>query len=161
MAHMMNLGFSDLPTIYNISFPVGQNMPNQGDDVLLVQTLMKIANFTRNSPGMGPVEASRSIKVDGSFGPQTKRMIEAFEVYVREKHLFLVADGVFEPSSDDGYTGKGIIYKIIHLNRFAKQATPFGNDYNNLPNEPETHPILRGSLQARGSRSSRLRTVEN
>jgi len=157
MAHTMNIGFSDLPSIYNITFPVGPDMPNQRDDVLLVQTLMKLANFTRNSPGHGPVEASRNIKVDGWFGDQTKRMIEAFEVYVRENHRLIIADSVFEPSSDDGYTGKGIIYKIIHLNRFAKEATPFGNEYKQIPSDPNTHPILRQSLtRARDAKLSGL-----
>jgi hypothetical protein len=37
MACTQNLGFSDLPGIYNITFPVGPNMPNVRDDVLLVQ----------------------------------------------------------------------------------------------------------------------------
>jgi hypothetical protein len=156
MAQILNLGMEDLPTIYNISFPVGPNMPNQRDDVLLVQTLMKMANFTRFHPGHGPVEASSKITVDGYFGKQTKRMIEAFEVMVRERHLLIISDGVFEPSSNDGYTGKGIIYKIIHLNRFAKQATPYGNAYDQLPTNPETHPILRGSLEKRGQRLSRV-----
>jgi len=152
----MNLGMSDLPTIYNISYPVGPKMPNVRDDVLLIQTLMKMANFIRYVGGMGPVEASSKITVDGYFGPQTKRMIEAFETMVTESHLLIIADGVFEPSSDDGYTGKGIIYKIIHLNRFAKTRSPFGNEYNQLPENPETHPILRGSLSARAQRTARV-----
>ena len=156
MAQIMNLGMEDLPTIYNISYPVGPNMPNVRDDVLLIQTLMKLANFTRNHPGHGPVEASSKITIDGYFGPQTKRMTEAFETMVKESHLLIIADGVFEPSSDDGYTGKGIIYKIIHLNRFAKQRSPFGNAYNQLPENPDTHPILRGSLTARGQRQARV-----
>jgi peptidoglycan hydrolase-like protein with peptidoglycan-binding domain len=120
------------------------------DDVLLVQTLMKLANFTRNLPGQGPVEASRNIKVDGYFGPQTYRLILAFEVYVRERRRLIIADGVFEPSSADGFTGTGVLYKIVHLNRFAKESTPFGNDYNQLPTDPKTHGILRGSLIRRG-----------
>jgi len=156
MAQIMSLGMEDLPTIYNISYPVGPNMPNVRDDVLLIQTLMKMANFIRYVGGIGPVEASSKITVDGYFGKQTKRMIEAFETMVTDSHLLIIADGVFEPSSDDGYTGKGIIYKIIHLNRFAKQRSPFGNAYNQLPESPETHPILRGSLAARGQRLSRV-----
>ena len=142
----MNLGFSDLPKIYNISLPVGPDMPNRRDDVLLVQTLMKMANFYRIDPERGVVESSRSLEVDGWFGPQTKRMIEAFEVHIREKHLLLIPDGVLEPSSHEGYTAKGIIYKIIHLNRFAKQAMPLGEEYNRIPTDPETHPMLRQSL---------------
>ena len=63
MAQIMNLGMEDLPTIYNISYPVGPNMPNVRDDVLLIQTLMKLANFIRYVPGTGPVEASSKIAV--------------------------------------------------------------------------------------------------
>lgn len=136
MACTQHLGFSDLPTIYNITYPVGPNLPNVRDDVLLIQTLMKFANFT----------SSTAIEIDGFFDEQTRRMIEAFEVFVREKHLWLTADCVFEPSSNDGYTPQGVIYKIIHLNRFAKQATPWGLKYNEIPNDPDTHPMLRQSL---------------
>lgn len=56
------------------------------------------------------------------------------------------ADGVFEPSSNNGYTPQGVIYKIIHLNRFAKQTTAFGSKYNEIPTDPETHTMLRQSL---------------
>ncbi len=146
MACTQHLGFSDLPSIYNITYPVGPNLPNVRDDVLLIQTLMKFANSTSKGEDHGSVEASCTIEIDGWFGEQTKRMIEAFEVCVREKHLWLTADGVFEPSSNDGYTPQGVIYKIIHLNRLAKQATPFGSKYNEIPTDPETHPMLRKSL---------------
>ena len=107
MARLMNLGMSDLPTIYNISYPVGPDMPNVRDEVLLIQTLIKMANFVRYAGGMGPVEASSKITIDGYFRRQTKRMIEAFEKMVTDSHLMIIADGVLEPPSDDGDTGKG------------------------------------------------------
>lgn len=146
MAWTQHLGFFDLPTIYNISYPVGPNMPNVRDDVLLIQTLMKLANFTCKSDDNGSVEGSSRITVDGWFGEQTKKMIVAFEACVREKHLLLAADGAFEPSSNNGYTPQGVIYKIIHLNRFAKQTATLGNKYDEIPSDPETHPMLRQSL---------------
>ena len=148
MAYTQYLGFSDLSNIYNITFPVGPDMPNVRDDVLLVQTLMKLANFTCSYESHDSVERSRSIEVDGWFGEQTQWMIEAFEIFVREKHLLLVADGVIEPASNVGYTAQGIIYKIIHLNQFARLATRFGNEYDQIPTDPKTHPILRQSLLA-------------
>ena len=146
MACTQSLGFSDLPNIYNVTFPVGPGKPNVRDDVLLVQTLMKLANFRCGYELHGSVESSRWIDVDGWFGEQTQRMIGAFEILVREKHLLLVADGVLEPSSDVGYTDKGIIYKIIHLNQFARLATRLGDEYDQIPTDPKTHPILRQSL---------------
>lgn len=144
MAWTQSLGFSDLPTIYNVSLPVGPHMPNVRDDVLLVQTLLKLANVTRIDRENGRAETSRRLKVDGWFGNQTKRMIEVFEAHIREQHLLLIADGVLEPSSSDGYNNKGIIYKIIHLNRLAKEATL--PEYNQIPTAAETDPLLRQSL---------------
>ena len=84
--------------------------------------------------------------VDGRFGEQTRRMIDAFELRVRERNLLLTANGVFDPSSNDGYTTHGAIYKIIHLNRFAKLATPSGSKYGEIATDPETHPRLRQAL---------------
>ncbi|HMJ09435.1 MAG TPA: hypothetical protein VK468_10545 [Pyrinomonadaceae bacterium] len=155
MARTVALDFSDLPTIYNLNFPVGPNGPNNFDDVLLVQTLMKMANFTRFTPALGPVERSSKIKVDGFFGPQTSRLIKAFEIDRRSAGLLLVADGIFEASTPDGFTGKGFLFKIIHLNRAAKNQSNFGNDYNNLPFASTTHPILRGKLAPGAVRPSR------
>lgn len=145
MAFTMPIDFADMPTVYNVRFPVGPNMPNQRDDVLLVQTLMKLANFTRFSPALGPVESSRNIAVDGIFGPQTKRMIAAFEANRKSERLFIIADGVVETSSKDGFTGRGILFKIIHMNRSAKNNGEFR--HADLPFSSETHPILRGALQ--------------
>ncbi len=142
----MPMDLSDLPTIYNLSFPVGPSGPNNFVDVLLVQTLMKMANFVRSTPSLGPVESSTTIKIDGFFGPQTARMIKAFEADRKSAGLLLVADGILEPSSRDGFTGKGVLFKIIHLNRKAKNQSPFANDYRALPFVPTTHPLLQNAL---------------
>ena len=70
MARTVKMDFDDLPTIYNLNFPVGPNMPNVFDDVLLLQTLMKMANFVRVSPGFGPVESSkRNSLIKGATRP--------------------------------------------------------------------------------------------
>ncbi len=130
--------------MYDLGFSVGPNGANFFVDVLLVQTLMKMANFVR-AGSAGPVESSRSIKVDGSFGPQTKRMIKAFEADRKASRLLLVDDGMFEPSRGDGFTRSGMLFKIIHLNRMAKDP-PFNNNYNALPFAPTTHPALRQAL---------------
>jgi len=145
MAFTTSVGLTDMPTIYNVSFPVGPGMPNRRVDVMLVQTLMKFANFTRSNPGLGPLEASRNITVDGIFGPQTQRMITAFEADRKSAGLLLVADGVVESSSKDGFTGGGVLFKIVHLNRSAKRSDQFR--YANLPFDPATNAVLRGALQ--------------
>lgn len=40
MAFTMPIDLTGMPTIYNVRFPVGPGMPNQRDDVLLVQALL-------------------------------------------------------------------------------------------------------------------------
>jgi peptidoglycan hydrolase-like protein with peptidoglycan-binding domain len=147
MARTVPSFFPDLPTIYNLTFSVGPNCANNFVDVLLVQSLMKLANFTRFTQAMGPTESSANIKVDGFFGPQTARLIKAFEADRISLRLLLVADGVFEPSHGDGFTKGGVQFKIIHLNRMVKQRDTFGNAYNQLPTDPFTHPALRAALQ--------------
>lgn len=146
MAPTVKMPFTDLPTIYNLTSSVGPSGLNNFDDVLLIQTLMKMANFTRFVPGHGPVESSSKIKVDGFFGPQTNRMIKAFEADRKAAGLLLVDDGIFEPSTSDGFTGKGFLFKIVHLNRRAKTRSGFEFEYNALPFLPPTHPVLRKSL---------------
>jgi len=145
MAYTMQINLIGMPQIYNVSFPVGPKMANVRDDVMLVQTLMKLANFTRATPALGPVESSRDIKVDGYFGPQTQRMIVAFEADQKFHRRLFIADGTVEPSPRDGYTKSGVLYKIILMNRAEMGAS--GGRHPFLPFHPETHPLLRQSLQ--------------
>ena len=144
MAYTMRLDLGDMTQVYNVSFPVGPKMPNVRDDVMLVQTLMKMANYDRLSPH-GPVERSANITVDGYFGPQTQRMIKAFEIYWRSMRKLIIADGIVEPAPKDGYTRSGMLYKILHLNRAAFVAAKWKHE--SLPFNDDTHPILRGTLQ--------------
>jgi hypothetical protein len=54
MAFTMTTDLTGLPTVYNVRFPVGPNMPNQRDDVLLGQALIKLANFHSVQPRIRP-----------------------------------------------------------------------------------------------------------
>ncbi len=144
MAYTMTIDL-DMHQVYNVSFAVGAGKPNVRDDVMLVQTLMKLAKFTRNNPGMGPVEGSSSITVDGIFGPQTQRMIKAFEDEQRVSGKLLIADGFVESAPKDGFTKAGVQYKIIHLNRAAIRGSGWEHEW--LPFSQGTKPLLRQSLQ--------------
>jgi len=145
MAYTMHINLIGMPQIYNVSFPVGPKMANARDDVLLVQTLMKLANFTRSTPSWGPVERSRDIKVDGYFGPQTQRMIVAFEADQKLHRRLFIADGIVEPSPKDGYAKSGVLYKIVLMNRAEMNESRGLHPF--LPFHSDTHPLLRQSLQ--------------
>ncbi len=140
----MQTTLTGMHQVYNVSFPVGTKMPNARDDVMLVQTLMKLANYTRFTPALGPVERSDNITVDGYFGPQTQRMIKAFEQELRLRHKLFVADGIVELATKDGFTKSDVLYKIIHLNRAVLNAS--GWAHQSLPFSGTTHPLLRQSL---------------
>ncbi len=144
MAYTMVTDLTGMHQVYNVSFPVGTKMPNVRDDVMLVQTLMKLARFSRATPALGPVERSADITVDGYFGPQTKRMIVAFEDDQRINRRLFVADGIVEPAPKDGFTKSGLLYKIIHMNRAALRAS--GWVHGSLPFHEDTHPLLRQAL---------------
>lgn len=144
MAYTMKLGFSDLPTIYNLTNAVGLGQVNRRDDVMLVQTLLKMAHAMILSGGV-PSGSTSTITVDGYYGPETRLCIDAYQ---KEQaffyHKLITQDGIVSPSSPDGYTKKGHLYTIVHLNRSAKEREPWA--YKNLPFNEETPPELRNAL---------------
>lgn len=148
MAYTMKLGFSDLPTIYNLTNAVGLGQVNRRDDVLLVQTLLKMAHAMILSGGV-PSGSTSNITVDGYYGPETQRCINAYQ---KEQaffyHKLISQDGIISPSAPDGYTPKGELYTIVHLNRSA--AVHDGSMYRSLPFSSDTPAELRNAL-ARGA----------
>jgi hypothetical protein len=85
------------------------------------------------------------MRVDGWFGEQTNRMIESFEISLWEQKLAFIANCALEPSSNNGYSTQGTIYKIIYLNRLARQSTLPGKKFDQSPLNPKTDPVPRQS----------------
>ena len=73
------------------------------------------------------------MRVDSWVGEQINRMIESFEISLREQDLAYIANCVLEPSSNNGYSTQGTIYKIIILNRLARQSTLPGKKFDQIP----------------------------
>ncbi len=144
MAYTMKLGFSDLPTIYNLTNAVGLGQVNRRDDVMLVQTLLKMAHAMILVGGL-PSGSTSTITVDGYYGPETQMCINAYQ---KEQafyyHKLISQDGVVSPSAPDGYTKSEHLYTIVHLNRSAAQHDRPA--YSWLPFDPGTPPELRSSL---------------
>jgi len=77
------------------------------------------------------------MRVDSWVGEQINRMIESFEISLPEQNLAYIANCVLEPSSNNGYSTQGTIYKIINLNRLARRST--------LPGRSLTKSIKSGN----------------
>ncbi|WP_338871352.1 hypothetical protein WBJ53_25165 [Spirosoma sp. SC4-14] len=144
MASTLVIQLTGLPTIYNVTYAVGLGQANRRTDVLLVQTLLKMAEVMTLSGGL-PGGSTGHIKVDGYYGPQTQGYITAFQqtMALVEKKL-ISQDKIVSPSSKDGYTKSGWLYTIVHLNRAAKDRD--SSAYKRIPFEPETPPELRTAL---------------
>jgi hypothetical protein len=143
MAFTLKITGADVPFIYNVAHAVGPGRSNVRDDVMLVQTLLKLAAFPMEIHGTGGT--SEGVQVDGIFGDQTKDAIEQFEKFAKKDlHKLLVADGVVSRCGTDAFVpGASVQFKIVHLNR-AVRKRPVG--WEELPLLPTTHPELRQAL---------------
>jgi peptidoglycan hydrolase-like protein with peptidoglycan-binding domain len=103
----------NLPYIYNVSYAVGPNCPNQREDVELVQTLLQ---FTSRVFPLAP----GGLVVDGLFGPITAACIANFQRF----GPFMAQDGRVDRARGTLGSVSGRFYTIAWLNGFAKQARP-------------------------------------
>ncbi|HSC62531.1 MAG TPA: peptidoglycan-binding domain-containing protein [Caldimonas sp.] len=147
---------TDINQIYMIDSGVGPGRANRRDDVMLVQLLLKKAGANSVTPDGLPLQHHSNLKVDGIFGPMTARFIEGFEstgaLTRRLGHMHVVSDGGFDPLPASGAvkaSASGLWYKIFAVNVLAKQNHE--ESYDHLVSDPPTPPLLRATLQNRGS----------
>jgi hypothetical protein len=143
MAFTMNVGLTDMPTIYNVSYGVGYERSNTRDDVYLVQKLLQFADVPVFSGGL-PIGGTGMITVDGYFGSETNRMIGFFQRELEKQRKLFQKGNNIDAAKGDGFTNKGVLYLIVHLNRLAKDKRP--NEYMWMPYEGDTPPLLQRAL---------------
>lgn len=141
MAYIMPSQLSTLPVIYNLDSTVGPNVANEQDDVMLVQYLLQVCNFPIIAGGL-PTSGTSTIKVDGFYGQETQRCIDAFQNQMTADKKVFIRDPFLESSSDDGFTQSGFIYKIVLLNIYASNR--MGGSFTALATF--VPPLLRNSL---------------
>ena len=81
-----------IPTMYNITKPVGQGLPNVADDVRLVQVLL--TEFARSDFGWAP---PTPLPVDGMYSENLRQWILAYQKRVQRAGYNVVADGKVHP----------------------------------------------------------------
>ncbi len=144
MAYTMKIELTDMPFIYNVSDTVGPNMPNYKADVQLVQSLLKMVGYhTVGGDGM-PRFPFFMLKPTGYLDRNTVDCMNAFEEFLKIKHKIFQSDANIHPSSKDGFTKGGFQYKIVHLNRAAKENQ--ANDFRMLPFNSDTPAELKRGI---------------
>lgn len=132
---------------YNINSAVGLGMPNQRQDVLLVQFLLReVMNHPDSKAGR---PAGNNLSLDGVFGNQTETWIRAFQNLARTKGSAIIVDGKVNSAPPD-YRAKmtsGMSYTIAHLNATYRRRWRINHDY--LDRCPGLPAELRQSLVER------------
>ncbi len=99
-----------------LSAPVGENCPNNPDDVTLVQTLLNKQGF--------------KIGIDGKFGDETAKAIADFQI----KANLAVKDGVVDPNKNT--------WKALNGAAISKPSKDSTSDKDTTPSE--THDAPKG-----------------
>ena len=114
-----------LPFTYNVCSAVGRNCPNQTDDVMLVQTMLKMNAILNN-----PSSRIAALKIDGVCGRKTIQAIFTAQEDARRSigSAKLLVDGVVGRALGT-VSPQGNEYLIIHLNRslFALSSARWSN----------------------------------
>jgi hypothetical protein len=130
-----------LSFIYNVSSKVGplQSDPNQPDDVMLVQYLLKKVLQGQQMPATpGVAFPTATGRFDTATGFWIYRVQSSF------RNFGNVIDGVVSPARGLFY-GPSTAWTIAILNFKFKGYFP--REFDNLPNNPELSPSLRASLR--------------
>lgn len=144
MAHVKRVTGRSYPHMYNVNKTVGNRKemtsgggittmtttfsPNEKDDVMLVQYLLKKVyqrshqTEGRLSPGISdPAE----LKIDGQLGPLTQGAIEHFQIQLRRAGASIATDGSVDPETGLTSTISQTGYTITWLNKYLWTLYPF------------------------------------
>jgi hypothetical protein len=128
------------------------NEPNQRDDVMLVQYLLKRI-YQRGNAAQPPLNQGNGtilLKIDGMYGPKTQRAIEQFQIEMARNGRSVAADGCVDPELGDSATSSisQTGYTISWLNKYFFVLWP--EVYPDIRIDPECPMELRASLSNGG-----------
>lgn len=137
---LKNASSSDVTVAYSIDNAVGRGCPNQREDVLLVQHLLRIAwEDAPTSKGFRPPAETRPLNVDGFFGQTTARFIEFFQQEAQRRGVQISQDGRVDPVLSGGTRGalSNTFYTILALNSARNSRRAFQSDIASDPGFPQ------------------------
>jgi hypothetical protein len=127
---------------YNVRVAVGNNAPNNGDDVMMVQfMLMQIAT----DPVLRATAPDDDLDINGVFSPLLIDWITWFQEQCKAHGLPVFVDGRIDPlpgCSGSGFTKpamQGFFHTIVHLNATFRRR--FRDKHDRLGDQPELASI--------------------
>ena len=147
MAFRDTSDIEQLPVFYNVNQAVGANSPNQKEDVMLVQFLLR--EIYKGGTAFEPAETvpKGDMKVDGICGPVTKNWLHKFQLDVRNRGGNIYADNRADKVKGRISTISCTMYTLIFLNSGVKKVRP---DFENLESAPDVPNELRPAFRLGG-----------
>ena len=139
---------------YNLDYAVGQGGRNALEDVMLLQTLLRMLYIENTSTNIGSLfpRLTDDIEVDGRYGPITHRYLMRFKNQLRATGTKLYPDAIMDPFRDNDPFSVGkkshTEYAFGQLLRGASVADDESNlkKFDGLVEHEDTHPSLRAAL---------------
>ncbi len=137
-------GSDEEKKFYNVSMAVGLNAPNQRDDVMLVQYMLKRVYEKPVYPKFTLSQQRGEMTVDGICGPVTARWIGHFQTDVRTTGANVLVDWRIDRALAGMASISGTEYTIHLLNDAFRAHYP--DIYENMQGDPDVPPEVRGAL---------------
>lgn len=139
---------------YNVDFSVGQGGCNAPEDLMLLQTFLRLLYIENTSAKMRDMfpPLDDDVVVDGQFGPITHRYVMRFKGQVRALGSKVYPDARMDPFRDnDPFSFSKISrteYAFGLLMRAAAQADEESSlrKFDALVEHEDTHPTLKLAL---------------
>jgi hypothetical protein len=148
MAHLLrfrkpiNLGDVTMDYIFNVSNRVGPNQPNQRDDVLLVQFLLR-EYMTRPELTGSPLFPLPT--VSGDFDIPTALWIYYQQLLGKKQNPTAILDGIVSPARGIFYNTKtGDSWYIANLNYSLKSSN--SRRFDAMRDDPIIKPIIKRQI---------------
>jgi hypothetical protein len=127
-----------IPTFYNLTMAVGDGAPNKRDDVMLVQFLLSEVHKGATAFVPAIPKPTGELKVDGIYGPVTRRFLLNFQTQVQKMGIAIAADG----RADKVVRGvissiSRTIYTVFFLNIKVAQVRPDFQDLHLSSDVPD------------------------
>ncbi len=122
---------ADASAAYTVDSPVGTGCPNNREDVLLVQHLLRIAwKDTPASKGFRPPGEMQPLNVDGFWGPKSAKFLKFFQEEARRRGANVLVDQRVDPCVSG--VSKGTVshsfYTALALNAARSSRQPANQD---------------------------------